>query len=320
MVVVTGAAGHIGANLVRALLAHGRAVRALVRRDTRAVDGLPVDLQPVDLHDADALDRALADAEAVYHCAGRISITGDPTGEVWRTNVDGARSVGQAARRAGIRMVHFSSCHAWDMDRPHVDEQSPKAGPHHPAYDRSKAAADAALLELAREGLDVVLLAPAAVLGPVDHRPSRTGQALLDLQRGRLPAVVPGGFDWVDVRDVAETALRAERLGGSGESYLLGGHWCSLSELVALAAPLCGRRPPRLVVPLALAHLAAPVVELQARLRGHEPVFTAEGLRAMSAPPRSIDDAKARRVLGHAPRPLEQTLADFYDSARELGP
>lgn len=322
MVVVTGANGHIGCNLVRALL-QGREVRAVVRSDDPpSLRGLPVERVRADVRDRRSLDAAFRGAEVVYHLAAVISITGDRCGLVWATNVEGTRHVAAAAKACGVRrLVHCSSCHAFDAEAApgrRVTEASPRPSPRHPAYDRSKAAGEAEIRAAAAGGLDAVIVNPTSVVGPNDFGPSRMGQLLLDLRDGRLPASVGGGFDWVDVRDVVRSAIAAETAGRSGENYLLGGHFLPLRELLERAGRACGVRPPRLVAPMWLARLAAPAATAWERLFGREPLFTAEGMRALRSGA-SYCSAKAARELGHRPRPIEETLEATYASFRDIG-
>ncbi len=164
----------------------------------------------------------------------------------------------------------------------------------------------------------MVILNPSGVLGPQDHRLSALGRAFRDLRDGRLPAVVSGCFDFVDARDVAAAALAAEVQGRSGENYLIRGHRITLPELMRRAATICGKRPPRWVVPLSLAKLAAPWLGGLARLRGQEPRFSRGSLRVLEDAPR-LSGAKALRELGFSPRPLEASLRAVYASFRELG-
>ncbi len=125
------------------------------------------------------------------------------------------------------------------------------------------------------------------------------------------PSLVRGAFDWVDARDVATTAIAAAERGKTGASYLVGGHRRTLVDLARLAAEVTGVPAPRFVSPMWLAQLGAPFVTLWGRLRGHEPLYTAESLRAVRLCP-PIDDSRAQSELGHAPRPLEETVRDVY--------
>jgi len=321
MVVVTGSTGHIGVNLVRALVASGREVRALIHTHTPDIfSDLDIETATMDLLDPASIPPALEGAEVVYHLAALISITGPQGGAVHAVNVDGVRNVAEAALNAGVRrFVHVSSCHAFDINTtgPVVDETADRPGPHTPAYDRSKADGEAALREVIAQGLDAVIVNPCGVIGPIDHRPSRMGQALLDLRDGKLPSLLDGGFNWVDVRDVVASTIAAETKGRTGENYLLGGHYVALPELMQLAASICGTRCPRFVSPMWLAQVGAPFVEAWTRIFGGEPLYTSEALHALRANPNLSHD-KAARELGHAPRPIEDTLREAYTSFAEL--
>lgn len=311
---VTGASGHLGANLVRALVEEGHDVAVLVRDDTRAVEGLPVRVVRGDLFEPAALRRALDGAETVFHLAARISIDGDPGGAVRRTNVLGPREVVAACRDVGVRrLVHVSSIHALSprpADAPVDEGRLPSdTDADAPAYDRSKAHGEREVLDGVARGLDAVIVNPTAIIGPHDWKPSRMGRVVLALARGRMPALVDGGFDFVDARDVARGAIEAARRGRRGERYLLSGSWWSVAALAREVARISGTRPPRLVAPMALARIGAPFVEIASRLAGAEPLYTRESLRALRGH-RDVRHDKATRELGYAPRPLETTLAD----------
>lgn len=311
-VVVTGAAGHVGGNLVRALLAAGRPVRAVVHQDRRALAGLDVEIVSADVLDPAQLKRAFAGAEVVYHLAAIVSISGDLGGRVTATNVDGVRHAAAAALACGVRrFVHFSSIHAFDLERDDavITEQSPRPNAGHPAYDRAKYAGEQAVREAIAAGLDAVIVNPTAVVGPHDYRPSHVGQLLVDLPHRRLPSLVAGGFDWVDVRDVVAGALAAEQRGRTGENYLLTGHYHSLVEIAAWVGEITGVAPPRLVAPIWLAWIGAPFVRVGNWVMRTRPLYTAESLRALLHADRIAGD-KARRELGYQARPLRQTIED----------
>lgn len=314
-VLVTGATGHIGANLVRALADAGRPVRALVHRDGRALEGMPVERVSGDVRDPASLARAVGGSETVFHLAARITIGGDPAAEVRAVNVEGTRNVVEACLRHGVRrLVHFASIHALSAHPAGemVDEARPPAGPDAPLYDQTKAEGLGAVLEGVGRGLNAVALMPTAVIGPADLAPSRMGQVLLDVYHGRLPALVEGGFDWVDVRDVVAGALAAERRGTRGGRYILSGRWLSLEGLAALVARVRGARPPGLVCPMWLARAAAPLALGWSRLSGTRPIFTPAALHALRNH-RHVSHERAVRELGWEPRPLEETIADTFE-------
>jgi dihydroflavonol-4-reductase len=315
-VVVTGASGHLGANLVRTLLDRGEHVRVLVHRSAAALAEVEHRLERVEgsVTEPESLGPAFAGADRVYHLAGVISIDGDPDGRVHRVNVEGTRNVATACLAQGVgRLVHVSSVHAYAMDpRDEVlDETRHQVGDssEHSAYDRSKALGERAVREAIEAGLDAVIVNPTGILGPVDYGPSRLGQLLGDLSSGRLPALLDGGFDFVDVRDVVDGTLAAGARGRAGENYILGNRWYSLRELADVVASHSRTRAPILVTPVWAARLGIPFARVAAKLTKTEPLFTRESLEVLVSN-RSISSAKARTELGYAPRALSETVAD----------
>ncbi len=319
-VLVTGASGLAGANLVRTLLTQGRNVRALVHRDRRALAGLELETFPADVRDREALERAMAGVEVVYHLAAAISLTMDPEPEVQAVNVLGTRNVVTACLHCGVRrLVHFSSIDALrqepldeplDETRSLVDAGLSAADLEALApYDLSKAQAEREVQIGIDRGLDAIILRPTAMLGPYDFKPGYVGQALIQLARGRIPALVTGGFDWVDVRDVVTGALRAEQVAPPGARYLLSGHWRSIREVAELVATVTGQATPRLTVPLWLADAFAPLMRLMARFNGRHPIYTRMTLRVLRSN-RRVSHAHAARELDYTARPLAESVQD----------
>ena len=319
LALVTGAAGHIGGVLVRELVAQGRSVRVLEHDDARAIDGLDVQRVRGDMRDPASLAEAVKGVDVVFHLAAIISILGERGGLLTAINVQGVWNIARAAREAGVRrFVHFSSCHAFDLDQPHVDETTARPKPSDPAYNRSKAAGEQALRDQIARGLDAVIVNPTGVIGPYDFKPSRMGRLALHVMRRRMPSLVEGGFDWVDVRDVVRTALAAERAGRTGENYLTGGAWRSLADVAQILANVARVKPPAVVAPLWLARLGAPFMDLYNAMTDLEPLYTTESLHAVRAT-RDISSAKARRELGHTARPLQETLRDVHQWFSDAG-
>ncbi|MFP6686752.1 MAG: NAD-dependent epimerase/dehydratase family protein [Polyangiaceae bacterium] len=320
-IVITGASGHIGGNLVRALLDQGERLRVMIHgEDNPALEGLDVERVKGDVRDLNSLTRAFEGAELIYHLAALISITGGQNGRVHATNVEGARNVAQAALEGGVRrLVHFSSCHAFDLRATTMilDETAPRPSTNHPAYDQSKAAGEAQVRAAIAKGLDAVIVNPSGVIGPNDFAPSRMGEALLSLRDGRLPGLVQGGFDFVDVRDVVRSAIVAAERGRTGESYLLSGHYCTVADLMRLAAEVCGSPAPRLVTPMWLARIGAPFITAYSRLSRSEPIYTLEALHALTLDRPLVAD-KAIEELGHDPRPLRDSLRDIFASFEDI--
>jgi len=322
--VVTGASGHIGTNLIRALIDRGDRVRVVAHRNIVPFAGLDLEVVRGDVLNGDSLVEAFRGADILYHLAAVISIEGDPDGMVHRVNVDGAGNAAQAALMAGVRrMVHCSSVHAFDMHTGAavIDESAPRVpedSRSHAAYDRSKADGERRVRSLVNEGLDTVIVHPTGVIGPRDFEPSRLGHFLLRLQQGSLPSLVRGGFDFVDVGDVVSGMLAAAERGGKGESYLLSGHHHVVAELAQMAEEATGVRGPRLTVPMWLARAGVPFIKGVARLTGKPPLYTAESLAALRSSPR-IDRSKAARDLGYVAGPIAESIRDSYRWFAEAG-
>ena len=317
MRVITGASGHIGGVLARALVdRYGTgAVRALFRERRGTAADLDIEWVRGDLFNKESLVAAFTGAKTVFHLAALVSIDSGRSKEVHATNVAGTRNVVEVALECGVRrIVHFSSIHAYD-DHPIdevLDESRGPAGPTHDAYNRSKAAGEREVRRGIDQGLDAVILNPTGVLGPFDGEPSHMGQVFLDLYRRRIPAVVAGGYDWVDVRDVVEAAVTAEMRAKCGENYILSGHWHTMRELAELSWRATGVAAPRLLFPMFLARFWAPFQVVLDRSRGRRPLYTPAALRIMTRGNRRISSAKAREELGFSPRPLAESVKDAY--------
>jgi dihydroflavonol-4-reductase len=319
---ITGASGHVGAALSRALLAAGDTVRLVVHEDTRALEGLTAERVQADLTDPQSLKRAFRGVEIVCHLGASISLDRRHTEAMRRVNIEGTGNVIRACRDCSVRrLIHFSSIEA--LAELHslkaTDESNPLAGQRDTTtYGWTKAESERLVLEAASGGLDAVILSPTAILGPYDYKPSHLGQSLLDLYHNRLPALIPGGFNWVDVRDVAAATLAAQRRGRSGERYILSGTWRSVPEMAALVGEITGQDGSRPILPVWIARAAAGIAGGLPGLSAKYPAFTPDALIAIGKH-REVSCAKARRELNFAPRPLEETLRDTFAWFEEQG-
>lgn len=321
-VVVTGASGHIGTNLVQALLQDGRHTRSLVHVHHQGIDGLDTEIIRGDIRDRDSLVEAFRGVEVVYHLAACISISMKGWQKLESINISGTRNVVEACLETGVkRLVHFSSIHALHqepLDVP-IDESRPLSNsPDFPPYDRSKAQGEIEVRRGIEKGLDAVIIYPTAVVGPYDCEPSYLGEAIIDLALHKLPAMVPGGYDWVDVRDVVQGAVTAEKTAKTGEGYILSGHWVSMPEIGEMVREITGTPPPGITVPLWLAHLGVPVIALQSKITGKRPLYTDFSLKALKSN-QNISHEKAARELGYQPRPFRESLRDTLGWFRDNG-
>lgn len=312
---VTGGTGFIGANVARELVAAGATVRVLARPggDRRALDGARVEIADGDLLDPASVRRAVAGAQTVYHVAADFRLwTRDPAA-LYRTNVEGTRTVLEAAGEAGVgRIVYTSTIAVLGIPkdgRPGTEDTPVTLGDMVGHYERSKFLAEEVALDLARRGLPVVVVNPSAPLGPWDVKPTPTGQMILDFMRGRMVATVDTGINAVHVRDVARGHLLAAERGKPGERYILGHRNMSLIELFGILGEITGRRPPRFRVPHAIAWLAAAGSEGLARVTGRPPAIPLAAVR-MARKRMYFSPARAVRELGLPQTDVRTALAD----------
>jgi dihydroflavonol-4-reductase len=258
----------------------------------------------------------------VFHLAARISIAPGDEDEVHRVNVVGTRNVVAACLKAGVkRLLHMSSIHAMSATPlgEVIDEKRPLAsGDNLLPYDKSKSAGEREVVAGIERGLDAVRVNPTAILGPLDFRPSPMGQVLLDLYHRKLPGLVDGGFDWVDVRDVVDGSIAAAEQGKRGDKFLLSGERKTIRELALIAEEITQKGAPKFTSPMWLARAAAPFATIVAKASGRRPLFTSASLHALRNH-QLVSHEKATRELGYRPRPLRETLEAAYAWFGEAG-
>jgi dihydroflavonol-4-reductase len=192
------------------------------------------------------------------------------------------------------------------------DENRPYKTAAASAYDYSKAVGEQLLLNTGPDAPEIVVLRPSAVIGPYDFKPSELGKALLDFRRRAIPALPEGGYDFVDVRDVARSVAQALEQGRPGEVYLLTGLYYTMKQFAQAVQDVTGIPTARLVLPYPLLKLLAPPIAWWAALRGAKPLFSREAIDALKHGHPRMDHGKAARELGHRSRPPEQSIRDFY--------
>ena len=323
-ILVTGVSGFVGSAVARALLADGHAVRALVRPQSprRNLEGLDIEVAEGDMRDAASLDRALTGVHHLFHVAADYRIWAPDPEEIVRANLEGTRTVMEAARRAGVERVVYTSSVATlvlRQDGVPVDETSPNAPDTTiGAYKRSKVMAERLVERMAAEGLPAVIVNPSTPIGPRDVKPTPTGRIVVEAASGKMPAFIDTGLNLVHVDDVARGHLLAWRSGRIGERYILGGQDVTLGAMLGVIARLVGRKPPTVQVPRLPLFPLAYAAEAVARVTGKEPFITLDGLR-MAKYRMYFSSAKAERELGYAARPYADALADAVAWFRQAG-
>jgi dihydroflavonol-4-reductase len=317
---ITGASGHVGANLVRRILKDGYQVRVLQHRDHRALDGLALEQVEGDITRPETLDAFCRDLEVVFHAAAKISIGYNAYDLLYDTNVRGTMNLVEAAKRNGVRrFIHFSSIHALEhvpLDEP-MDETRPLIVEAPMAYEKTKAMAQKWIMEQYTDDFEVIVLNPTSILGPYDFKLSLMGDFIRRLYLGTIPGLVPGGYNWVDVRDICEAAVQAIRRGKNGELYILSGHYMTVVQFAALLGEVTQKDLRKPVLPLWLARIGVPFLYAWARITGSQPLYTAQSLEILQSGNRHISNDKARNELGFNPRPLAESLKDTVNWMKE---
>ncbi|HET9835838.1 MAG TPA: hopanoid-associated sugar epimerase [Rhodanobacteraceae bacterium] len=316
LMLVTGATGFVGSAVVRMLLDAGQRVRALVRKTSRLdnLDGLDVETVVGDLCAPETLVAAVQGCLGVFHLAADYRMWVRHPSQVYATNVRGSRNLLLAAARAGVRRIVYTSSVATlgiNPDGSPADEETPVGYKDMIGdYKRSKFLAERKVRALAKlHDLDVVIVNPAAPVGPRDIKPTPTGRLILDAARGRMPAYVDTGLDIVHVDDVAAGHWLAYLHGQPCRRYVLGGENLSLREILGRVAAISGHRPPRFRLPPDAVLPIARAAEAWARFTGREPRVTVAGVE-LSRKRMYFSHARATRELGYQPRPAQAALED----------
>lgn len=321
---VTGGTGFLGRHLVRQLLAEGHEVRVLVRKDALSLEREGAELVRGDVLDEASLGPACDGVETVFHLAGRVEHTpGEPT-ELYRLHIEGTRLMLAAAEQAKVgRFVHMSSSGTIAVQQedgriPNEDVPYALEAVRHWPYYLSKIYAEKVALEAHRRGrIPVVVVNPSLLLGPEDES---LGSSLVILRflRREVPAVPPGGLNFVDVRDAATATVAAATKGRPGERYLLGGQNMTVEAFFVLLSKVTGIRPPAVRVSHGVNDAAVSVLSALETVGG----FTGDEsfAYAMAGCYWYLDASKAKQELGFRPRSGEQTLRDAVAWIRSQGP
>jgi dihydroflavonol-4-reductase len=318
-VAVTGASGHIGNCLVRELKKQGASIKALIHNYKDSIDDKDVELVHGNLFEPESLNALCEGVEVVFHLAAQIDIGNRSSAQIYETNVTGTKNIIKAANyRRAKRFIHFSSIHAFHVGSPDqlIDERRALVESNKTIYEYSKAEGEREVMKAVKEGLNAVILNPTAVIGPFDYRGSLLGRALIKIYQNKLPFLVAGGYNWVDVRDVVSAAICSIESGQKGEKYILSGEYRSLRELSEMISNISACRIP-VNIPVSLARLACPFFQIFASVSKKEPLYTYQSLDILVNSPVNISNSKAQTELKYEPRPLEQTLKDTFDWYRE---
>ena len=316
---ITGATGFLGRTIVKELVERGAQVRVLVMAEDSYTDLIPKEVQVIkgDVRSKNTLDRFFSDADSrtcVIHCAGIVSISSRHNPMLYQVNVIGTWNIIKQCLAHDVgRLIYISSVHAIpeQPDGMLITEDCKFS----PAlvkgdYARSKAAATKMIFSEARRGLKACVVFPSGIIGPGDVQNGSTTSMVKSFLAGKLPLAISGGYDFVDVRDVAKGILSCSERGEVGKGYILSGNYLTICGMLRTIGNMANRRFRFLCLPLSLARLVAPYYENRCFKRKEALYFTPYSVEVLSSNGK-FSHASATESLSYYPRIPEETLRDM---------
>ena len=318
--IVIGGLGHLGLTVSKMLAEQGKDV---IIFDLN-IPSEHHELGNIDFHygnitkleDLDLLIKALEGPVYVIHCASIVSISSAANPQIYSVNVTGTKNIVRVCSSRKVkRLVYVSSVHALE-EKPHgteIKEQETfsynKVKGH---YAKTKARASQIVLDATRKGLNAVIVHPSGIIGPNDFNIGHTTRLIVDYLNGDLKVAVKGGYDFVDVRDVASGIINALELGKNGQSYILSNKFFPLYILLGTLSKVSAQKPIKTYLPMWFIRPLAPIAELYYKARKVKPLFTPYSLYTLKSNAK-FSHQKADEELSYSTRPLEETLKDTID-------
>lgn len=319
--IVTGASGFLGNNIIRMLEHDDNAeVRAFVLNgeSISSLNNLKCSIYYGDVTKADTLNSIFdgsGDAEIfVIHCAAVVYIKSKYNSRVYDVNVNGTKNIVDKVLEYNAKLMYVSSVHA-------IPEKSDgnlisEVSIFNPddvvgLYAKTKAEAARYVMDSVKDkGLNACIVHPSGILGPYDFSNSHLTALVREIVRGKLPMCVKGGYDFVDVRDVAKGIIMACDKGKMGECYIMSGEFVSIKKLADLVCDVVGRKRIKVVLPIMIAKIVAPFYEMYYNVKGKTPLFTKYSLYTLSSNS-NFSNEKAKRDLGFVNRNITDTVKDM---------
>jgi dihydroflavonol-4-reductase len=307
---ITGGTGHLGINIIKALLNQEYLVKALIRHTSFPLVHPNLTWIKGDLNNLKALSILTDKSDVIIHCASAISLGEMAHDSIYEVNVTGTQNLLKVSLNKAIRFIYISSSTATEdpLKNEIFDENRSYRSDKTFFYAWTKAQGELQVLErVKKNNLDAIIIRPTAIVGPEDPGPSRFGRTILDLHRGRLPFITDGGYNMVDVRDLSQTIINSITKGKKGSVYLTGGQYISLHEL---ATRSCQTKIPP-VLPLNLLINLLPVIKLYNKFFKLRWPINKESLTTLKYAPKKMDCSKAIKELDHTNRATQNSVEDL---------
>ncbi len=315
---VTGATGFLGRAVIEELTKAGKKIKALVLENDILAKELPQSIAVCfgDVCNDNSLWQFFSDANSqtcVIHCAGIVSVASHPGERIYRVNIGGTNNILRHCEKCAVgKLVYVSSVHAIPEQPKGVTiTENAVFSPELVTgdYAKSKAIATSLVFEAAEGGLNVNVVYPSGIIGPRDVGRGSITNMLLSYLSGKLPFAVRGGYDFVDVRDVATGIISCAEQGQPGSAYILSGHYATIRDMLSSAKATVGCKKMPLFLPLSLAKIAAPLYERQSLKKKQTVYFSPYSIAVLSSNGRFSREA-ASAAFGYSPRPLQSSARD----------
>jgi dihydroflavonol-4-reductase len=323
-VLVTGANGFIGSNVVRELIKDGVDVRVTIRKDsdTRNIDGLDVEKVYCDIRDKESVKKALNGCDTLYHTAAYFAHWSPNKDLFYDINVNGTKTLLEVALSQGLKKVVYTSTSNTIGSHGagnYVDENAEfngwKAGDH---YAISKYLAEIEAKKLCEKGLPLVIVNPTLVIGVRDRKPTPSGALIVDIANGDMPGYIEGAINVIDVEDVARGQLLAAQKGRIGEKYLFGNENLFVGEFFNLIAEIAGVKPPKRKIPYRVALFLGYLFQAGSRFTKKPPIVSVSQVR-LGNMGEHFNCSKAINELGLPQTPIKKTVEKAINWFRENG-
>ena len=317
---VTGAAGHLGQAVITKLKQQGERVRALVLPHEKNK------LKDIEIIEGNILDKSSLlpffnfknKDVSLIHCAGVVSISKHDKDIMNQVNIRGTKNLLDLSLKNEIgNFIYVSSVHAITeaptIYEPKLLDPSLVVGD----YAKTKAAASNLVIGARGMGLNTNIVFPSGMIGPYDLGNGHLTQMVVDFYKGKLPIAIRGGYDFVDVRDVAKAIVTISNSNIKNESFILSNRYYTIKEMLNLLYDITKQKKTKIYLPISLVRLVTPIIELYSRVKDKNPLFTSYSLYTLQS--NSIfSHSKAYDILGYRTRSMEETLRDTINYLKKF--
>lgn len=322
---VTGANGHLGSTIINLLLKEKKKVRAFVLENDVLHLDKKVEIIRGNITDKKSIYPLFKDLEnkevIVIHCAGIVTIASKFDQKVYDVNVVGTKNIADVALEYKVKkFIHVSSVHAIVEEKDKIIKEVDKFYPDkvEGLYAKTKAEASNYILDMSKKGLNAIVVHPSGIIGPGNYGKGHLSQLIIDYLNNRLTAIVKGGYDFVDVRDVADGILKAIEKGRVGECYILSNRYFEIKEIINLLHEVTNHKPIKTILPNWFAKLTAPIAELYYKILKQPPLYTSYSIYTLSTNSH-FSHERATKELDYNPRDMRKTLKDTVEWLKKIG-